>query len=323
MHDKQYQPGDRAAWTGRVDGADANFRRWHQRIEMLNLDTQKIEFDTSFVLLGFCCDEGVRRNLGRVGAKDGPATVRKVLANLPDHIPSSQVLMDAGDVVCIGEDMESAQQELAKRVGQVLEQGGFTIVIGGGHEITYGHYQGVKQAKAGKKIGIINLDAHFDARQTQGGRGNSGTGFYQILEEAKAEGIEVGYLALGIQEISNTLGLFRYADQNGVRYILRNELTPWNLEKILEQIEDFANGVDAIYVTVDMDFFAAPYAPGVSSPAFNGVVPDSMYYALFNFITTLPKVCTIDFAEINPQYDIDSRTTKLAAEMIFRLVNNG
>ena len=36
-------------------------------------------------LIGFACDEGVRRNGGRVGAKDGPRAIRAALANLAWH----------------------------------------------------------------------------------------------------------------------------------------------------------------------------------------------------------------------------------------------
>ena len=40
-------------------------------------------FDGGAVLIGFPCDEGVRRNGGRVGAAAGPAALRAALANLP------------------------------------------------------------------------------------------------------------------------------------------------------------------------------------------------------------------------------------------------
>jgi formiminoglutamase len=59
---------DMSVWTGRVDTADGpNALRWHQMVKPLAADSPP-----GIVLIGFACDEGVRRNGGRVGAKDGP-----------------------------------------------------------------------------------------------------------------------------------------------------------------------------------------------------------------------------------------------------------
>ncbi len=44
----------------------------------------------------------------------------------------------------------------------------YPIVLGGGHEIAFGHYCGIKDYNASidrkDKLGIINFDAHFDLR---------------------------------------------------------------------------------------------------------------------------------------------------------------
>ena len=34
------------------------------------------------------------------------------------------------------------------------------------------------------------------------------------------------------------------------------------------------------------------------------------------------KVVCIDFAEVNPEYDIDNRTAKLAGSLIYDVMNN-
>ena len=46
------------------------------------------------VIIGYACDEGVRRNNGRVGAKNGPDAIRKCIGNLPLRV------VDKGNVVC-------------------------------------------------------------------------------------------------------------------------------------------------------------------------------------------------------------------------------
>ena len=62
-------------WQGRVD-PEADALRWHQCIRPLSAARE-----SGVALLGFACDEGVRRNHGRIGAAGGPQAIRRALAN--------------------------------------------------------------------------------------------------------------------------------------------------------------------------------------------------------------------------------------------------
>jgi len=44
-------------------------------------------------------------------------------------------------------------------VAAVIKAGQTPIVPGGGHDLAYGHYRGVRAATAGKQTAIINFDA--------------------------------------------------------------------------------------------------------------------------------------------------------------------
>jgi len=85
---KNYTVTDDKLWTGRVDDPDdVDSYRMHQVIKLLDLrKIEQTEFDLSKInicFIGFRCDEGVKRNLGRQGAKNGPEIIRKEFANLP------------------------------------------------------------------------------------------------------------------------------------------------------------------------------------------------------------------------------------------------
>ena len=60
-------------------------------------------------VIGFACDAGVVRNQGRPGATGGPSAIRRALSGLPAHMLTR--LSDAGDVLCEGDALESAQDE--------------------------------------------------------------------------------------------------------------------------------------------------------------------------------------------------------------------
>jgi formiminoglutamase len=317
-----YQSIDQRSWEGRRDGETESHLRWHQVVRTINLarDGESL-WNGAHVLLGFCCDEGVGRNQGRVGAADGPGAIRKVLRNLPVH--HNNPLFDGGNVVCEDGNLERVQEVLADAVALIVRDGGFPIVLGGGHEVTYGHFKGLYQYYGkDRTIGIINFDAHFDLRVPVEGRPTSGTGFYQIAQDLHAGEREMAYLAIGIQQISNTRVLFNTATELGVEYILADELRMGaGISGHLHRIDAFIEQCDVVYLTVDLDVFAAAYAPGVSATAFSGIIPEDIFFRLFHRILDSGKLVSMDIAELNPRYDLDDRTAKLAADLIFKLLS--
>ena len=295
-------------WQGRLDGEELLYHRIFQRVkEENNYDAISTK---DFVLHGFAVDEGVRRNKGRQGAKDAPDVIRKNMANFPVIRPDFS-LLDFGNITCEDGNLENRQNELAKNVSKVLLKGGKSLVLGGGHEVTFGHYRGVKTAFQEQKIGIINFDAHFDNRQPENGIGaSSGTGFWQIAQEG-----EINSLHIGIQRNSNTLKLFDTAHQFGMKYILADELFFENLPSIYERVNELAESVDFLYMTICMDVFNASIAPGVSAAAYNGIFADAAFMHLYRHILRNEKLIALDIAEVNPNLDIQDHTARLAASL--------
>jgi len=167
-----YTPPDASRWTGRVDDLeDRDAFRWHQVIECLDLsapaDHLARQTPRGFCLLGYCSDHGVELNLGRTGAEKGPEAIRTQLANLPVNFPDNVGLYDGGDIHSRDGDLEGAQRALAEAVERVLSFGLFPVVLGGGHDLAFGHYLGIShQLPSEKRLGIVNFDAHLDLRVT-------------------------------------------------------------------------------------------------------------------------------------------------------------
>ena len=129
------------------------------------------------ILLGFPSDEGVRRNGGRVGAAGGPDALRTAFYRLvPDaRSPRFGELLrhtrDLGDLEVSG-DVESDQRNLGEAIAPYLDSGTFVVVLGGGHETSYGHFLGY--TRGGQRVEIINWDAHADVRELKEGKAHSG-----------------------------------------------------------------------------------------------------------------------------------------------------
>ncbi|WP_228448236.1 MULTISPECIES: formimidoylglutamase [unclassified Chryseobacterium] len=296
-------------WQGRLDGEELLFHRLFQRVkEEQNYDNI---LPNDFALHGFAVDEGVRRNKGRQGAKDAPNVIRKNMSNFPVNLPNFAML-DFGNITCEDGNLENTQNNLAKNVSKVLLKGGKSLVLGGGHEVTYAHYLGIKTAFPEQKIGIINIDAHFDNRQPEKGVGpSSGTGFWQIAQEGP-----INSLHIGIQRNSNTLKLFDTAHQYGMKYILADELFFENLPSVYQRIDDLLESVDYVYLTICMDVFNASIAPGVSASAYNGIFADATFMHFYRHILKNKKLVALDVAEVNPSFDIQDRTARLAACLV-------
>lgn len=296
-------------WEGRFDGDELLYHRIFQRVS-LEENYENIETN-EFVLHGFAVDEGVKRNQGRVGSKDAPDFIRKSISNFPVINPNFS-LKDFGDINCENEDLENTQNKLAEKVQLVLQKGGKSVVFGGGHEVMFAHYSGIKKAFPTQKIGIINIDAHFDNREINPTIGaSSGTGFWQIAQEG-----DIHSLHIGIQRNSNTLKLFDTAHQTGMKYILADELFFENLPTLYPKIEDFILESDVIYLTICMDVFNVSIAPGVSALAYNGIFADASFMHIFRKIIQSEKLIAMDVAEVNPRYDTNEITARLAGSLV-------
>lgn len=299
-------------WTGRTD-PETDSPRWHQRIQPLATDSMP-----GVALIGFASDEGVRRNHGRVGAVAGPEAIRKALANLAWH--RTGPAFDAGDVVCADGDLDAAQARLARNVAALLDAGHLPIVLGGGHEVAFGSWQGIAEhlsAEAAPRIGIINFDAHFDLRDPSFVH-SSGTPFAQIAEQCALRNWPFRYACLGVSRASNTQALYQRAQALDVLVREDREIRSDSLAQIAADVQGFIDSCEVIYLTIDIDVLPACEAPGVSAPAPRGV-PLALLEPLLELIRDSGKLRLADLAELNPNHDIDTRTARVAARLIHLL----
>jgi len=326
MFQDRYKATDLEIWQGRVDSKE-NYDafRWHQWIKALDLRQPLPKFadEMGFALLGFCCDEGIRRNKGRQGAALGPDEIRRELANLPCSFSSKVGLFDAGNITCTDGDLVNSQVALEEAVFCLRQAGLFPLVMGGGHETALGHFRGqadfLRQSEGKCDLGIINFDAHFDLRPF-GGEGNSGTMFRQIAEDACQCGEVFRYFCLGIQRSSNTVELFKTARQLGAEYVLAGDISMQHDEHIMDKLDLFIQSAPNLYVSVCSDVFASSFAPGVSSPQPLGLHPEMVLKYLKHVLRT-HKVVGFDIAEVSPRFDHDRVTASLAKIIIFAVVD--
>ena len=178
-----------------------------------------------YVLFGIPEDIGVRANHGNSGTSQAWEACLKTLCNIQQNqFTGAENLVVLGEIQCTAEMNEASRlnpkdpqflhhlgllvEEIDKKVSSVVEQiisaGKTPIIIGGGHNNSYGNLKGASKA-LGTPINCINFDAHTDFRPLE--HRHSGNGF----SYAEKEGYLATYFIFGLhrnytsQAILNTI----------------------------------------------------------------------------------------------------------------------
>jgi formiminoglutamase len=292
-----------AAWSGRDDPEDGRLAR---RLHHLAAN------DGSRALIGFACDAGVRRNLGRPGAAEGPSALRAAMRNLaaPNGMAT---FVDLGDVVVTEDDLEAGQDLLAQSMAPALATTTRIVALGGGHETALASYTALRSAFPSARIGIVNIDAHLDIRLPTARGPSSGTPFAQVRALSPAE---FDYLCIGVAPEANTQALFERAAEWGVRTIADSALL--NDKSAADgEIDAIAARCDLLYLTICLDSIAQ--APGVSAPATRGL-PFPLVERLIGRVLAHGKTRLADIVELSPPHDVAGVTARMGAFLALRLL---
>lgn len=90
-----------------------------------------------------------------------------------------------------------------------------------------------------------------------------------------------------------------------------------DIPAVLEQVRQFCQGLDLLYLTIDLDVLPHYQAPGVSAPAVRGVPLDvvlAVIEEIERIAATLPLgMPLVEICELNPEFDQSGATAKTAA----------
>lgn len=170
--------------------------------------------EAKYVIFGIPEDIGVRANYGRPGAASAWDSAIGSIANIQHNrfCKGSQILVlgkldvcqdmkdvqhlnfnNVNDRTKLSQLVEKIDKEVSHIIFTIIKSGKIPIVIGGGHNNSYGNIKGTALAK-GKSINAINFDAHSDFRILEGR--HSGNGFSYAYEE----GFLKKYFIFGLHE---------------------------------------------------------------------------------------------------------------------------
>jgi formiminoglutamase len=194
-------------------------------------------------------------------------------------------------------------------VGPHLAAGSFVIVLGGGHETSFGHFQAY--ASRGERVGILNWDAHPDVRELQDGVGHAGSPFRQAILDPAGACRQVVAAGLLPQVVARSH--LECLAAHGARFVWRRDLSPARIDEIYGTLEGPS------FVSFDLDAVEQAAAPGASSPSVGGITADLWLHAAYRAGRTR-SVQSCDIVEMNPVYDRDNAAARLAAATVWNVL---
>lgn len=312
-----WQAAEPELWQGRDDSAEAPTAKRLFQTVTLTRDFVPEAHHGKIALLGFACDEGVKRNQGRPGARQGPEALRKALANMASHQGHDR-LVDLGNIQAEPEQLEAAQQALHDAVLACQRARMKTLVLGGGHETAFGHGAGVLDAFPDEKVAIVNLDAHLDLRRAA--RATSGTPFRQLALHCESQGRTFSYSCYGASRAANTQALWQEAQARRVTVLEDVALLDPQTALWQADLQRIVADHDRIYLTIDLDVLPAWEMPAVSAPAALGV-PLAILLRIVMPLCQSGKLQAVDLVEFNPHYDRDGQGARTAARLAWQIIH--
>ncbi len=255
---------------------------------------------------------------------DGLASARKGAALAPERIrfwsrhatPFSEDRTRLGELtVCDLGDLPVASVLDFGLVSQkVASLPNIPILLGGDHSVTIPIFQGQRERFAGKRLGILWMDAHPDLCDEFDG---SRLSHACVLRRGLECGIEQQDVCL--------VGLRSWEDQeidlieNGHMHVFTAaDVAELGMKSVAADARRILSRCDAIHVSLDIDCLDPSAAPGTGIPEFGGLTSREVL-TLIQSLQGLP-LAGLDIVEVAPPLDPSESTVFAAVKIVMEFI---
>ncbi len=280
----------------------------------------------------------------RRGSNLGPQAIREALLAYPDHADffARHRVLDVGDVFVVPQLLEdamlsSAQLEASRRAlygapdapwpvsplsieERVLDAlfasqpDVVPLVLGGDHSVAWPMARAL--ARIHPRLGIVQIDAHTDLLPERLGVRHCFATWAHHANELLGRGgrvVQVGVRASGHDRA-------HWEREEGVRQLWASELLrdpDAGIEQVIAWVR--AAGVEAIYVSNDIDGTDARWADATGTPEPLGLEPEHVE-RLIERLSEEVRVVGADVVEVAPPLSPTTTTVELAARYVRRSI---
>jgi len=242
------------------------------------------------------------------GADKGPAAIIEASANMElyDIETDSEVYLQgiftdrAVEGVYLPEAMVKAVME---RVGNHIEKGKFTVVVGGEHSVSIGSI--VAHAEKDADITVLQLDAHSDLRdEYNGSKYNHACVMARVKEACPI--LQVGIRSMDSSEKKSI-------DRERVFFAEDiHDRTDW-IDGVVDKLSE------KVYVTIDLDVFDPSIMSSTGTPEPGGLLWYDVL-RLLKAVSDKKNIVGFDVVELCPD-ERNKAPDFLAAKLIYKLLS--
>ncbi len=216
---------------------------------------------------------------------------------------------------------------LARKTSDALDAGALPLVLTGDHSCAVGTWAGVSKSLSPRgRLGLVWIDAHLDSHTPD----TSHTGAIHGMPLAALLGYGEGKLTEcggpGAKILPSGLCIvgarsyeseeLRFLNEIGVRIFFMEEIVRRGIDAVMRDALELARtGTAGFGLSIDLDAIDPREAPGVGTPAARGIGAAQLSHALSG-IGNDPDLAGIEISEYNPARDRDSRTARIAIELL-------
>ncbi len=256
----------------------------------------------NIVIIGVGEDRNAK---GNYGTSKAPDKIREELYKLM-HRTSSLTIADIGNIKP-GQTVQDTYSVLSGILAEFIINKIFPIIIGGSNDVAYANYLAYENLE--QIINIVSIDSLFDVGQP-GEEINSQTFLNQIiLREPNYlfNFINIGYQTYFIpQDVSDL-----------IEQLLFDAYRVGVIREDIEEAEPLLRSADMLIV--DISAVRSSDATGNEHSSPNGFYGEEIC-KLCRYAGMSDKLSSAGIYEINPLLDIKNQTSKLAAQMIWFLI---
>jgi len=201
-------------------------------------------------------------------------------------IPGKAGIYTHQPLICKAKEAEEDLAVIAEEVAKVIRKNSIPAILGGEHTVTLGALKAF--ADSGKKIGVVQFDAHADLRDSYE---NNALSHACVMRRVHDMGIP--FVQIGIRSLSEKEDVFRKT--HGIQSLDAANLYAGGIPaEILPR--DFP---EQIYITFDVDCFDAAIMPATGTPEPGGL----NWYQVMDLLHKVAEkrmICGFDVVELAP-----------------------
>jgi agmatinase len=207
--------------------------------------------------------------------------------------------------------LEQCHADIEAHYAAMTRAGVIPLSVGGDHSITLPILQALGKDRP---VGLVQIDAHCDTSgEYEGSKFHHGGPFRRAVLDGVLDPERT--IQIGIRGGAEYLWEFSY--ESGMTVLHAEDVIGMGIDAVVAKARAVI-GDGPVYVTFDVDSIDPGFAPGTGTPEVGGLMPREAL-AILRGLAGLDIVGG-DVVEVAPQYDANTTTAQIGAQMLFELL---